>query len=51
MPQKYIKELFKSSIKEIEAIDRLAKMYQLEDSQEYLNWKDALNYLSIDADR
>lgn len=39
-------ELFRAHLDEAEAIYRLAKEYNMEDSQEYLEWQDKLNEIS-----
>lgn len=49
--KKLIHKLYEASIEEISAIEDLSIEYDMLDSQEYLNWKDALNSLSIDLDR
>jgi hypothetical protein len=41
------KELFKAHIDEAEAIMRLAKEYNIENEQEFLDWQDALNEISV----
>lgn len=41
------KELFKAHIDEAEAIYRLAKEYEMLDSQEFLDWQDELNRISV----
>lgn len=46
-----MKELYESIIKMITATESLVKQYNLLDSQDYLNFKDELNRLSLDSDR
>lgn len=41
------KELFKAHLDEAEAIYRLVREYNMEDSQEFLDWQDKLNEISI----
>lgn len=43
-------KLFKSHIDEAEAIFRLAKEHDMEDSQEFLDWQDKLNEISVRYD-
>lgn len=47
MEEKLWKELFKAHIDEAKAIDRLVREYDMENSQEYLNWQDELNEISV----
>ena len=47
MDEKLWKELFKAHIDAAKAIDRLVREYDMEDSQEYLNWQDELNEISV----
>lgn len=51
MKKELIFELFEASIKEIKAIESLVHLYSLENTQEYISWKDTLNLLSIDTDK
>lgn len=44
-------QLYETSVNMIKAIDELSILNGLEDSQEYLNFKDELNSISIDRDR
>lgn len=44
-------ELFESSIAELKAIEELVSIYEMQDDQKYLDWKDKLNKLSVDSDR
>lgn len=46
-----ILELYKQSIKLIETIEKTSIDNNMLDTQEYLNWKDELNRLSIDENR
>ena len=46
-----LRQLYKKNIKEIKQIEDLSIKYNMLDEQEYLNWKDELNKLSIDLDR
>jgi hypothetical protein len=41
------KELFKAHIDEAEAIIRLVREHDMEDSQEFLDWQDKLNEISV----
>lgn len=41
------KELFEAHIDEAEAIMRLVREHDMEDSQEFLDWQDALNEISV----
>ena len=41
------KELFKAHLDEAEAIYRLVREHDMEDSQEFLDWQDKLNEISI----
>lgn len=41
------KELFKAHIDAAKAIDRLVREYDMENSQEYLDWQDELNEISV----
>ena len=45
------KELFKAHIDEAEAIMRLVREYDMEDSQEFLDWQDKLNEISVRYDK
>lgn len=47
MYQELWHELFKVNIDEAEAIFRLAQEYNMEDSQEFLDWQDKLNEISV----
>ena len=49
--KKLFKDLYQTNIEEIKAIEALSENYNMLDSQEYLDWKDNLNKLSIDPDR
>ena len=44
-------ELFKAHLDEAEAIYRLAKEYDMLDSQEFINWQDSLNEISTRYDK
>lgn len=44
-------QLFKAHIDEAEAIYRLAQEYNILDSQEFLDWQDKLNELSVRYDK
>ena len=46
-----MKELYELVIRMIKTIESLAQEYNLLDSQDYLNFKDTLNSLSLDLDR
>ena len=43
-----MKELYNATIKQIEAVEKLAKHYGLLNSQDYLEFQDRLNKLSLD---
>lgn len=43
----YIKELYDQSLKMCQTIDDLTHLIHLENSQEFLNWHDSLNEISI----
>lgn len=47
MIQDLWKELFKAHIDEAEAIMRLVREYDMENSQEFLDWQDKLNEISV----
>lgn len=47
MEEKLWKELFRAHIDAAKAIDRLVREYDMENSQEYLNWQDELNEISV----
>ena len=49
MKNKTLCQLYETSIKMLECIEQLSS--DMLDEQEYLNWKDELNRLSIDVDR
>ena len=40
-------ELFKAHLDEAEAIFRLAQEHDMLDSQEFINWQDQLNEISV----
>lgn len=44
-------ELYEASIQEIKAIRNLSIEYNMLDDQNFLNWLDELNKLSVDPDR
>ena len=44
-------QLYETSIKMIELIDKLSIENDMIDSQHYLCWKDYLNFFSLDPDR
>lgn len=46
-----MKELYETIIRMIKSTENLAKEYNLLDSQDYLDFKDNLNLLSLDLDR
>ena len=50
MNKELLCQLYETSIKLLEIIEKLSAEEML-DSQEYLQWKDSLNFLSIDPDR
>lgn len=50
MYQELWNELFKAHIDEAEAIMRLAREHNMEDSQEFLDWQDKLNEISTRYD-
>lgn len=45
--QEYLKQLYEQSIHLCQTIDNLTHLIHLENSQEYLNWHDELNDISI----
>ena len=47
MTQDLWKELFKAHIDEAEAIMRLVREYDMENEQEFLDWQDELNAISV----
>lgn len=47
MIQDLWKELFKAHIDEAEAIMRLVREYDMENEQEFLDWQDQLNEISV----
>ena len=49
--KKLFKDLYRANIDEIKAIEHLSEIHDMLDTQEYLNWKDTLNKLSLDTDR
>lgn len=51
MKNKLFCQLYETSIKLLEVIDNLSIEEDMLDEQDYLNWKDNLNKLSIDVDR
>lgn len=51
MTNKLIYQLYETSIKMLEIIEKLSLEEDMIDNQEYLDWKDKLNELSIDSDR
>ena len=51
MKTKLFKELYKSIIDQIEAVEQLSIDFNMLDNGYYLWWKDELNRLSIDPDR
>lgn len=51
MMKKIISELYEASIQEIKAIRNLSIEYNMLDDQNFLNWLDELNKLSVDPDR
>lgn len=51
MNKELLCQLYETSIKIIEIIDKLSIDNKMLDSQHYLLWKDSLNSLSLDPDR
>ena len=51
MIKKMICELYEANIQEIKAIRNLSIEYNMLDDQNFLNWLDELNKLSVDPDR
>lgn len=51
MIKKTIYELYEANIQEIKAIRNLSIEYNMLDDQNFLNWLDELNKLSVDPDR
>lgn len=48
MMSQLFKELYDATIQQIEAVERLSKHYGLLNSQDYLEFQDNLNRLSLD---
>ena len=44
-------QLYETSIKLLQSIEKLSIDNNMLDEQEYIDWKDELNKLSIDVDR
>ena len=44
-------QLYETSIKMLQIIENLSIENKMLDTQEYISWKDNLNFLSIDQDR
>ena len=51
MYQELWRELFQAHIDEAEAIYKLAKEHNMLDSQEFLDWQDKLNEISVRYDK
>ena len=51
MYQELWRELFQAHIDEAEAIFRLVREHDMEDSQEFLDWQDKLNEISTRYDK
>lgn len=51
MDTKLFRDLYQANIDEIKAIERLSIDHNMLDAQEYLDWKDSLNILSLDSSR
>lgn len=51
MTNDLICQLYETSIKMLNVIDRLSIENNMIDTQEYLLWKDSMNELSLDPDR
>lgn len=49
--EEYLHALYKNTISTIELIRDMSETYGMLDSQEYLNFLDKLNSLSLDQDR
>lgn len=47
----YLHALYKNTISNIELIRNMSETFNMLDSQEYLNFLDKLNELSLDQDR
>lgn len=47
----FFKDIYKANIDVIKAIEKLSIENDMLDTQEYLDWKDELNALSLDLDR
>ena len=48
MTENILFELFNASLQEIKAIDDLATIYNMRNTQEFLDWQDELNKYSYD---
>lgn len=51
MYQKLWRELFQAHLDEAEAIIRLVREHDMENSQEFLDWQDKLNEISVRYDK
>lgn len=51
MTEELWKELFKAHLDMAETICRLSKEYDILDSQEFLDWQDKLNEISVRYDK
>lgn len=51
MNKKLLKELYEATIQQIQAIKNLTIEYDMLNEQEWINFQDKLNELSIDIDR
>lgn len=45
--REYLEQLYNQSLQLCKTIDDLTHLIHLEDSQEFLNWHDSLNELSV----
>ena len=44
---KYLKWAMKQNVKNVEDIDKMAREYELENDQEFFDWQDSLNEISV----
>ena len=51
MRTELFRDLYQANIDEIKAIEQLSIDHNMLDNGYYLNWKDQLNYYSMDVDR
>jgi hypothetical protein len=51
MKNKSLCQLYETSVRLLKVIDKLSMEEDMLDEQDYLDWKDSLNELSVDPDR